>query len=76
VVRANKETSVKHLKGNQGCSTVKVARLTARMNCLYMNARSMGNKQEELEATVLIESYDLLAITENWWDKSHDYGRL
>ncbi|PKU31387.1 mitochondrial fission process protein 1 [Limosa lapponica baueri] len=34
----------------------------------------MGNKQEELEATVLLESYDLVAITETWWDKSHDWS--
>jgi len=30
----------------------------------------MGNKQEELEATVLLESYDLIALTETWWDWS------
>jgi len=30
-----------------------------------------GEKQE-LEATVLLESYDLAGITETWWDKSHD----
>jgi len=33
----------------------------------------MGDKQEELEATVLLESYDLVAITENWWHESHDW---
>ena len=32
----------------------------------------MGNKQEELEATMLLESYDLVAITETWWHKFHD----
>ncbi|KAK4821003.1 hypothetical protein QYF61_010734 [Mycteria americana] len=36
------------------------------MKCPYMNAHSMGNKQEELQATVLLESYDLVAITETW----------
>ncbi|PKU44302.1 rna-directed dna polymerase from mobile element jockey-like [Limosa lapponica baueri] len=36
-----------------------------------MNARSDGNKQEELEATVLLESYDIVAITETWWDESY-----
>ncbi|KAK4826983.1 hypothetical protein QYF61_013083 [Mycteria americana] len=34
----------------------------------------MGNKQEELEATVLRESYDLVAISETWWDESHDWS--
>ena len=32
----------------------------------------MGNKQEE--ATMLLESYDLVAITEIWWDESHDWS--
>ncbi|PKU48491.1 hypothetical protein llap_1232 [Limosa lapponica baueri] len=34
----------------------------------------MGNKQEELEATVLLESYDLVAITKTLWNKSHDWS--
>jgi len=34
----------------------------------------MDNKQEELEAAVLLESCDLTAITETWWDKSHDWS--
>ena len=73
VVGANKETFVKHPKGNKGCSTKKATWPTAQMKCLYVNAHSMGNKQEELEATVLLESYDLIAITETWWDESHDW---
>ena len=35
---------------------------------------SMGNQQEELEVTTLLESYDLVAITETWWDESHDWS--
>jgi len=53
---------------------MKVTRPTAQIKCLYMNARSMGNKQKELEATVLLESYDLIALTETWWDESHDWS--
>ena len=34
----------------------------------------MGNKQEELEAIVQQASYDLVAITETWWDRSHDWS--
>ena len=34
----------------------------------------MGNKQEELEATMLLESYDLTALTETQWDESHDWS--
>jgi len=72
VVGANKEASVKHPKGNKGCSYVKVAWPTAQMKFLYTNTDSMGNKQEKLEATMLLESYDLIALTETWWDESHD----
>ncbi|GAB0188419.1 cAMP-dependent protein kinase inhibitor alpha [Grus japonensis] len=32
----------------------------------------MSNKQEELEATMRLESGDIVAITESWWDESHD----
>jgi len=41
-----------------------VTKPTAQMKCLYTNACSMGNTQEELEATMLLESYDLIALTE------------
>jgi len=27
-----------------------------------------------VEATVLLESYVLIAITETWWDESHDWS--
>jgi len=61
---ANKKIPMKHLKGKKGCSAMKVTRPTAQMKCLCTNASSMGNKQEELEAIALLESYDLIAITE------------
>ncbi|KAK4815716.1 hypothetical protein QYF61_006754 [Mycteria americana] len=35
---------------------------------------SMGNKQEELEAIVHQENYDMVAITETWWDDSHNWS--
>ncbi|KAJ7428093.1 mitochondrial fission process protein 1 [Pitangus sulphuratus] len=41
---------------------------------MYTNARSMGNKQEEQEAIMQQESYDVVAITETWWDDSHDWS--
>ena len=31
-------------------------------------------KREQLEATVLLESYNLIAIIETWWDRSHDWS--
>ena len=39
-------------------------RLAAQLKCVYTNARSMGNKQEELEAIIQQDGYDLVAITE------------
>lgn len=33
----------------------------------------MGNKQE-LEVSMLLQSYNLVAITETWWGKSHDWS--
>ncbi|GAB0187578.1 hypothetical protein GRJ2_001223100 [Grus japonensis] len=49
-------------------------KLKAQLKCIYTNARSMGNKQEELEAIVQQDSCDLVAITEMWWDNSHDWS--
>ncbi|PKU28413.1 mitochondrial fission process protein 1 [Limosa lapponica baueri] len=34
----------------------------------------MGNRQEELETTVLLQSYDIVAISETWWDESYDWS--
>ncbi|PKU41370.1 adaptin ear-binding coat-associated protein 1 [Limosa lapponica baueri] len=54
--------------------TKKVVGPVAQLKCFYTNARSVGNKQEELEAIVWQESYDVVAITETWWDDSHDWS--
>ncbi|PKU42731.1 adaptin ear-binding coat-associated protein 1 [Limosa lapponica baueri] len=34
----------------------------------------MGNKQEELEAIVQQENYDIVAITETWWEDLHNWS--
>uniref|UniRef100_A0A670IGU3 Reverse transcriptase domain-containing protein n=1 Tax=Podarcis muralis TaxID=64176 RepID=A0A670IGU3_PODMU len=44
------------------------------LQCLYTNAQSMGNKQDELELLVQQTKYDIIVITETWWDKSHDWN--
>jgi len=49
-------------------------RSIAQLKCIYTNACSMGNKQEELEAIVEQDSYEMVAITETWWDDSHDWN--
>ena len=46
----------------------------AQLKCIYTNACSMGNKQEELEAIVQQENYDIVAIMETWWDGSHNWS--
>ena len=65
VVGANRKTTMKHPK--------KVTQPTVQMKCLCTNAHSLENKQEELEATVLLESYNVVAIIETCWDESHDW---
>ena len=52
----------------------KVAGSIAQLKCIYTNAHSMGNKQEELEAIVQLENYDIVAIMETWWDDSHNWS--
>jgi len=61
---------VKYLKGIKGCSSKKPTRPTAKLKCLYANVHIKGNKQEELEATMLLERCDLTATAETWWDES------
>ena len=57
-------------------SSDKTTRPIAKLNCLYTNVRSMGNKLEELETVAQFGKYDLIAITEPWWDESHDWNTL
>ena len=48
-------------------------RPVTRLKYVYTNACSVGSKREELEATVCQANYDLVAITDTWWDCSHDW---
>ncbi|KAK4813002.1 hypothetical protein QYF61_004178 [Mycteria americana] len=73
-IGAKRETPVKRLKAHKGCSSLKETRVTAQLKCLYTDARSMGNKQEELGAIVHQENYDMVAITETWWGDSHNWS--
>ena len=45
-------------------SSDKAMRPIAKLKCLYTNACSMGNKQEELETVAQLGKYDLIVITE------------
>ncbi|KAM6317647.1 LOW QUALITY PROTEIN: forkhead box protein J1-like [Podargus strigoides] len=65
---------MKHLGGIKGCLSKKVTWPPAQLKCLYTSPRSTGSKQEELEATVLLESYNIVAIPGTSWDESHDWS--
>ncbi|PKU41683.1 mitochondrial fission process protein 1 [Limosa lapponica baueri] len=64
-----------HGQGDVGARhPLKVAGKLAQLKCIYTNARSMGNKQEELEAIVQQKNYDIVAITETWWEDLHNWS--
>ncbi|PKU48706.1 nipped-b-like protein [Limosa lapponica baueri] len=73
VIGDRRVAATKRLGGSVKCPFKKETWPADRLKCLYTNARSMGNKQEELEAVLLQESYDIVAITETWWDESYDW---
>ncbi|KAK4810454.1 LOW QUALITY PROTEIN: hypothetical protein QYF61_004234 [Mycteria americana] len=57
-------------------SSKRVMWLIGQLKCLYTNACSTGNKQEELVAAAQMEHYDLIAITETWWDESCNWSAV
>ena len=61
--------------GDEGIK-VTATRKQTKLRYLYTNAHSMGNKQEELEAIVCSESYDIVAIMEMWWNNSHSWSAM
>ncbi|GAB0204069.1 mitochondrial enolase superfamily member 1 [Grus japonensis] len=63
VIGINRETPVKYLKG---IPASKSASSGAQLKCLYANARSMGNKQEDSETCTRLQGCDLIGITETW----------
>lgn len=76
VIEARREAPVKYLKGIKWCSSQKVLWLPAQLKSPYTNAHSMGTKQEQLKATVLLESYGLVALTETWWGEKLGDGSV
>ena len=58
----NRKTEGKHCRGIKELSSKKVTRPAAQLKCLYANIHRLGNKPE-LEATVLLENYNAIAIT-------------
>lgn len=41
---------------------------------ITLNTHSTDNTREELEASGLLESYNLVAITKTWREKSHSWS--
>ena len=66
------ENQGKYLKGMKELSFKKVTRSSAQLKFLYANAHSLGNKEEELEASVIRENHNIVVITKIWWDDFHD----
>ena len=64
------------LGGIREGSSEEATRPVVKLKCLYTSVHSMGNKQEELEAVVQLGKCYLIAITETWWDESHDWNAL
>ena len=60
--------------GIRTCPPKKVVGSIAQLEYIHTNACSMDNKQEELEAIAQQENYDIVAITETWWDDSHNWS--
>jgi len=81
-VSQTEKQKTNNLKGGHGHSRsscnppVKPACWSSSLKCLYTNACSTGNKQEELEICVQSQGHDLIAITETWWDSSHDWNAV
>ena len=42
--------------------------------CLYTSTCSMRNKQDELEALVSSQSYNIIGISETWWNDCHNWS--
>lgn len=41
------------------------------LRCLYTKTQHLGNKRGELEILVHKCKYDIVALTEAWWDEIH-----
>ncbi|PKU40140.1 hypothetical protein llap_9563 [Limosa lapponica baueri] len=61
-------------EGNVAIPANKSVPLGTQLKCLYTNACNIGNKQEELEMCAHLQGYDLIGITETWWDGSYDWS--
>ena len=50
--------------------------IKGKLKCLLLNARSIINKKEELEAVAYEKNPDLILITETWAKEKHSKGEM
>jgi len=60
----NEENQGKYLKGIMKLSFKEVTRPAAQLKCLYTSVHSLGNKEKELEATMLLANHNIVVIPE------------
>jgi len=60
------------LKGTTGAKFERGA--CPKLRCFYTNAQSLGNKQGELEILTQENKYDVIGITETWWDDAYSWN--
>lgn len=48
----------------------------AQLKCMYTDAHSRDNKQEELEGIVRQKSHDTVTVMETQWDDSHGWSSV
>ncbi|GAB0205823.1 hypothetical protein GRJ2_003047900 [Grus japonensis] len=68
------ETLRRYIKGIPAAVAHQSASSGAQLKCLYTNAWSMGNEQEDLDTCAYLQGYDLIGIMETWWDGSYDWS--
>ncbi|PKU49495.1 nipped-b-like protein [Limosa lapponica baueri] len=68
------EAHVNDQVGIRASPTKNVMGSIAQLKCIYTNAHTMGNKQQELEAIVQPVNYDIVAVTDTWWNDMHSWS--
>jgi len=56
------------VRSRELCGSNGAASSVDQLKCLSANARSMGNKQEELEMCARLWGYEVIGIRETWWE--------
>jgi len=71
VAEVNGENQGQYLKGMRELPFEEVTRSATQLKCFYTNARSLRNKQKDLDTTMMLENHNVVVISKTWWDDSH-----